>query len=476
MTTNYHTPIPEGAAADADTFNSPLGQMDEALTEALLEERDGHIIQDEGVDLAQQARLDFVGSGVTVTNEVGKTKVTILGGITDHGALSGLSDDDHPQYLLRSGVSGLFAGRLSGQAGAAVPLGDLTALASLVLTPYKGRSLPIYDGSDFTPTTFAEMTLTLNATPHPANTNHDVFFFNDAGTKRIGSVKWRNSGQAITAATNANPCVITANSHGIQANDVVSVLLIFTNTIYYGEYTASSVATNTITFNGINSTSDGAFKAGFINCRGVGSGTPELEIVNGVHVNKNQITAYYSASSATVAARYGTYLGTFRASASAQTESGKRRRFIWNAHNRESLGLLKKESTDSWAYSTATYRQVRADATNQLEIVAGLGGQWISLQAFLPAYNSAGGVKPRVAIGESNATVPSGNGNITSASGSATNQQGFGVASVKVQILPGYWYFTWLERDDTGSGTTTFMGDNGLPDIVQAAMMGDWQC
>lgn len=104
MTSNYHTPISEGAAANADTFNDPLGQMDEALTEALLAERDGHIIQEEGSDLPQKPRLDFAGAGVTVTDEVGKTLVTIPGGVTDHGALSGLGDDDHGAYLLKSGL------------------------------------------------------------------------------------------------------------------------------------------------------------------------------------------------------------------------------------------------------------------------------------------------------------------------------------------------------------------------------------
>lgn len=104
MTTNYHTPIPTGAAANADSFNDPLGQMDEALTEALLLERDGHIIQEEGVDLPQMARLNFVGTGVSVANSGGKSIVTIPGGVTDHGALTGLTDDDHPQYLLASGL------------------------------------------------------------------------------------------------------------------------------------------------------------------------------------------------------------------------------------------------------------------------------------------------------------------------------------------------------------------------------------
>jgi len=104
MSSNYHTPISTGAAANAQTFNDPLGQMDEALSEALLLERDGHIIQDEGVDLAQQPRINFVGAGVTATNTPGKTVVTIPGGVSAHSALSGLTADDHPQYLLTSGL------------------------------------------------------------------------------------------------------------------------------------------------------------------------------------------------------------------------------------------------------------------------------------------------------------------------------------------------------------------------------------
>jgi len=31
MTTDYHTPVTEGAAANAATFNAPLGELDAAL-------------------------------------------------------------------------------------------------------------------------------------------------------------------------------------------------------------------------------------------------------------------------------------------------------------------------------------------------------------------------------------------------------------------------------------------------------------
>jgi flagellar basal body L-ring protein FlgH len=65
----------------------------------------GHTIQDEGVDLPTRAKLDFIGATVTVTDDAinNATKVIITagsgGGVTDHGALTGLGDDDHTQYL-----------------------------------------------------------------------------------------------------------------------------------------------------------------------------------------------------------------------------------------------------------------------------------------------------------------------------------------------------------------------------------------
>lgn len=42
----------------------------------------GHVIQDEGVDLAQRPRLNFTGAGVTVTDDAvnNRTNVTISGG------------------------------------------------------------------------------------------------------------------------------------------------------------------------------------------------------------------------------------------------------------------------------------------------------------------------------------------------------------------------------------------------------------
>lgn len=135
MTTNHHTPIPSGAAADDTTFNGPLSELDTEITAqdgriGTLEgdmpvpsgiasefyngvggfsvpagtgSTNGHVIQDEGVDQTQRAKINFTGSGVTVVDTAGATEVQISsGGVSDHGALTGLADDDHPQYILHS--------------------------------------------------------------------------------------------------------------------------------------------------------------------------------------------------------------------------------------------------------------------------------------------------------------------------------------------------------------------------------------
>lgn len=137
MTTNHHTPIPSGAAADDTTFNGPLSELDTEITAqdgriGTLEgdmpvpsgdvsefynglggfsvpagtgSTNGHVIQDEGVDQTQRAKINFTGAGVTVVDTAGATEVQISsGGVSDHGALTGLADDDHPQYLLATGL------------------------------------------------------------------------------------------------------------------------------------------------------------------------------------------------------------------------------------------------------------------------------------------------------------------------------------------------------------------------------------
>lgn len=71
------------------------------------------------------------------------------------------------------------------------------------------------------------------------------------------------------------------------------------------------------------------------NSRGSGAGTTELQYLNGVLVNKYQITLRVGTASGdtvVVAANQATYMGTFRTSADGQTDDSKTKRFVYNYH------------------------------------------------------------------------------------------------------------------------------------------------
>src|SRR3990167_1143964 len=64
-------------------------------------------ILDEGIELTDNVKeVDFTGSGVNSSNVGDDVEADVPGGVTDHGGLSGLTDDDHTQYALLLGRTG----------------------------------------------------------------------------------------------------------------------------------------------------------------------------------------------------------------------------------------------------------------------------------------------------------------------------------------------------------------------------------
>lgn len=82
---------------------------------------------DEGVLLARKEQADFAGAGVTGTVSGTKVVETIpggAGGVTDHGDLTGLLDDDHTQYQKES-EKGAASGYASLDSTTKVPAAEL---------------------------------------------------------------------------------------------------------------------------------------------------------------------------------------------------------------------------------------------------------------------------------------------------------------------------------------------------------------
>lgn len=206
--------------------------------------------------------------------------------------------------------------------------------------------------------------------------------------------------------------------------------------------------------------------------RGTGAGTTELVLQDGVYVNAVAI-----ASGPGVKA--GRYLGTIRTTSTTATEdsyvgtsqSGGKR-FVWNAYNRVRRRLGVIDTTDSWTYNTATWRQGNGAAGNKVEYVAGLSIDLVKASVQVPGgNNNVSGEKIAVGVG-----VDVTNANSATMFGDQSGGSGFGAASLLSAIYSGYpgigyHSLNWVEISGTNT-TTTFYGDDGSA-LIQAGLLAE---
>ncbi len=163
------------------------------------------------------------------------------------------------------------------------------------------------------------------------------------------------------------------------------------------------------------------------------------------------------------------YLGTIYTASATTTEDSKAKRWVWNYYNRVNRVMEVKELTDSWNYSTSTYRQANGSTANQLDYVQGVAEDAIEAVAVGVVFNSTATLRSAsVAIGVDSTTTPSGIQG-QSVFSSAVNAGCF--ASYRGNTSAGRHYLAWLERA-AGSDTQTWYGDNGGTNVVQSGIHG----
>lgn len=167
------------------------------------------------------------------------------------------------------------------------------------------------------------------------------------------------------------------------------------------------------------------------------------------------------------------YLGTICINASGgQCEDTAAARFVWNMYNRVPRPLRRIESTNSWTYTTDTYRQMNAAAANKVEIVVGLQDALMELSLLAHSDNSSAEVNRYSAIGQDSTSAAMANQLIEQ-----IRPNSIRVAGQWAQIthLPaiGYHYYAALERSQA-TGTTTWYGDggSGATDVLQSGLLG----
>jgi len=264
------------------------------------------------------------GAGALSVAAGGTGATTAAAARTSLGAAAQTDVDDLATDIatLSSSLQNLVSvpqGRLTLTSGAAVSVSDISAATAIYYTPYIGHQIPIWDGTQFTLRTFAELTLTLSAS-HLANTIYDVFVFLDGATTTIGTgPAWNTSTAGSGARGSGAGTTELERKNGLWTNK------------------------NAMTMrNGGTTYAVEANKATYV-------GSIYMDGTNG------QISAHV----------------TF----------GQSRKWgVWNAYNRLPIKVKAGDSTASWDYRTAVIRQQNGTAGNKITVFTGLPEEFISLE------------------------------------------------------------------------------------------------
>lgn len=169
-----------------------------------------------------------------------------------------------------------------------------------------------------------------------------------------------------------------------------------------------------------------------------------------------------------IAAKQGRLLGTVRPVSAGNARDSSINRLVWNLYNQRPRWMLVTEGTNTWTYTTDTWRQANASAANQIEYVCGLAAELDVLVNCTVALlnNSANAAK--LGIGVDSTTTPTG----LRAAGYVTTVVSYQPMTADYVGVPGlgYHYLAWMERGADG-GDCIFIGDDGGSGI-QGGMKG----
>lgn len=202
--------------------------------------------------------------------------------------------------------------------------------------------------------------------------------------------------------------------------------------------------------------------------RGTGSGTTELERVRGVLVNKQAITNG-------PAANKGTYVGTVRSGASSTINfllgglaAGGSAGVIgiWNLYNRTDWVANTADTTNSWSYTTASWRAANDSSAMRVSYVCGLAEDRVFAQNIVFGNTSSAGWRGGVGVDTT-----------TSLSGYSCYGAGVNVlqANTAYSGIPGLG-FHYISAIEYGASGVTFYGDNNSPSSIQGGLIVMGKC
>lgn len=173
------------------------------------------------------------------------------------------------------------------------------------------------------------------------------------------------------------------------------------------------------------------------------------------------------------------YLGTGRTTGtSGQCEmkmsggtSAAQKIFLWNYYNRVSFPILVTETTNTWAYTTAAWRQWNASANNQFEFVTGASQDCVNMTVWGHMYTTSGALVAYFNLGLDRSNAKDSQVNTLSTNDTANvTRLGAGVFNARVAV--GYHYLALIEY---GRANGVVIGDEGGTNI-QSGAFGTFFC
>lgn len=336
----------------------------------------------------------------------------------------------------------LSSGRLTLTSGTPITTADVTGATTVYYTPYNGNGISLYDGSAWVGVSFSEVSIKLT----------------DAQTGTRAST----GNGIITGLTDTSQLVVgmEASGTGIGASAVISSIDSATQVTLSVNNTATGTAT--VTFKAATSTPydvfgklvSGALKLELVKWSSDTVRATDIAIQDGIKIKSGDATRRW--------------LGSVRVMAAGTTYDSNLYRMLFNAHNRAPRKLVLRETTASWTYATASWRNANGNGAN---IVYFFCGEETPVAASLRANAS-----------NSTSTVRSAYSSIGLDSGASPSSDcNTGYAAVDVYVSPliadylgtpgiGLHYLSWLELA-AGADTQTFYGTGfncGLTGMVMA--------
>lgn len=261
----------------------------------------------------------FTGVDREVVVDATNRRLVIMDGTTAGGAPQA-SEAYVQAQLASAGVSMLLApqGRLTLTSGTPIMTANVAGAIRLYYTPAAGNRVPIYSGTAFSLTPFAEIFCdTTDATKSPAacvpSSLYDLFVWSDGGTVRL------SRGPAWSAGGGSNTS------------------------------------------------------------RGAGAGSTALTMVDGILVNANAITNGPAANCGTYVGTVMTDASSQLNMVFGGSSAGGTAAIlgVWNAYNRVQVQARARDTTVSWSYTPAAIRSVNGSNNNRVTFVTGLAADSI---------------------------------------------------------------------------------------------------